>query len=122
MTDFHSNGNGLEHDRPESLRNMLRSHIMEQREFNRKIDRLHSIVLGDKDANQEGLVDKVESHRKYISTDKPNPFIKELTANEIWKIDQERLDSLQKMGYDILVIWESDYKENKEKIINKTSL
>lgn len=41
------------------------------------------------------------------------------TANEIWISDCERIDFLKKMGYDVLIIWENDWKKNKQDCIEK---
>lgn len=74
MTNFLSNGTG-ENERPESLRDMLRTHIVEQRKFNEKVERLHNVVLGDKGAEIDGLVHTVKKHGKYISLDKKMKLI-----------------------------------------------
>lgn len=39
-------------------------------------------------------------------------------ASEIWDRDEIRVDSLNMLGYDVLVIWESDYREHNEEILN----
>lgn len=44
---------------------------------------------------------------------------KQMTAEEIWNYDLEKMLSTKEAGYDYLVIWESEYKENKEKVIEK---
>lgn len=49
---------------------------------------------------------------------KPNPY-SEKTSSEIWKHDEKRLNTFRKRGYEILIIWEKDYKENKNKAIKK---
>lgn len=40
-------------------------------------------------------------------------------AFEVWEKDKIKIDSISKIGYDVLIIWESDYKNNKEEIIKK---
>lgn len=40
-------------------------------------------------------------------------------AKEIWKKDQEKIKFAEDRGYKVLVIWESDFKQNKEEVINK---
>lgn len=74
MTSFSQNGHDHGHDE-QPLRAMLREHINEQRDFNKKIERLHVIVLGDPEAKIRGLTDKVESQGKYISLDKKMKYI-----------------------------------------------
>ena len=41
-----------------------------QLEHIKRVDRLFTVVLGDEEANIDGLVDKVQRHGKYISLDK----------------------------------------------------
>jgi len=36
-----------------------------------------------------------------------------------WKQDNDRVNSLTDKGYHVLIIWESDYLENKQEVINK---
>jgi G:T-mismatch repair DNA endonuclease (very short patch repair protein) len=57
---------------------------------------------------------------KYSENDTPNPFKKEMTAKEIWEFDKIKNNELISLGFDILIIWESDYLNNKEDIINYT--
>lgn len=40
-------------------------------------------------------------------------------TKEIWDKDKERVNSLNTLGYDVLIIWESEYKNNNDEIINK---
>lgn len=49
--------------------------------------------------------------QKYKPTDLLQPQNK--TAQEIWEKDAERISILKKHGYDIIIIWESDYRLNK---------
>ena len=56
--------------------------------------------------------------KKYNSTDIPLQFINK-TSEEIWAHDKNKLNRIIKEGYDVLIIWESDYKSNKDKSINK---
>lgn len=44
---------------------------------------------------------------------------KQKIAKEIWSSDQERLESLKKLGYNVKVIWEYDYSQDKEKILKE---
>ena len=56
---------------------------------------------------------------KYKSYDFPNPFRKDLSAKEIWVKDNKKIQLANSNGFDVLVIWDSEYKKNKEEIINK---
>lgn len=50
--------------------------------------------------------------------DCPNPYIKNLTAKEIWINDQKKNSAAKDVGYDIDIIWESDYNKDKNYYIN----
>lgn len=41
------------------------------------------------------------------------------TAAKQWKKDNDRLQVLKALGYDVLVIWESDYRTNPNETVNK---
>jgi hypothetical protein len=57
---------------------------------------------------------------KFKSTDNPHPFRKDLTAEEMWKKDEDKINEAKKNGYEILIIWDSEYRwGDKDKIINK---
>lgn len=45
-----------------------------------------------------------------------NTFI---SAKEIWEKDRKKIEIAKNSGFEVLVIWESDYKKNREEIINK---
>lgn len=56
----------------------------------------------------------------------PNLYEKEyynisiqMTANEKWKFDDYKINTAIKNGFDVLVIWESDYKKDPISIISK---
>lgn len=58
--------------------------------------------------------------KKYKMTDTPHPFRKNKTSIEIWESDKNKLMTAKNNGYDVLVIWDSEYRwGNKEKVINK---
>ena len=41
------------------------------------------------------------------------------TAKEIWKKDAVRIEALRHAGYDIMIVWESDFKQDPEKVISE---
>ena len=47
-----------------------------------------------------------------------NPY-NDLSAEEKWKIDEIKLECAFQNGYDVLTIWESEYKENRESALQK---
>jgi very-short-patch-repair endonuclease len=54
----------------------------------------------------------------YEEKDIPFDFIG-LTAKEIWENDIEKNKMAQENGYEVLIVWEKDYKDNPEKEIKK---
>lgn len=59
--------------------------------------------------------------KKFKAADKPllSKIGISKSAKEIWQKDQGRLEQLHHLGYEILVIWESEYKQDKEKAKQK---
>lgn len=57
---------------------------------------------------------------KYKATDYPNPFRKNLTAQDIWNRDKHKKLLAEQHGFEVMVIWDSEYRlGNKQEIINK---
>jgi hypothetical protein len=57
---------------------------------------------------------------KYKANDYPHPFRKTTTAKEIWDKDKQKLDVAIKKGFEVLVIWDSEYRlGNKQEIVRK---
>lgn len=56
---------------------------------------------------------------KYSSDDKPNPFRKDLSAQDIWDRDIRKTLIANNDGFEVFVVWDSEYKKNKEGVINK---
>jgi hypothetical protein len=57
---------------------------------------------------------------KYKSDDYPHPFRKHITAQEMWDKDKRKLDVAIENGFEVLVIWDSEYRwGNKQEIIDK---
>jgi hypothetical protein len=44
---------------------------------------------------------------------------KQMFAKDIWKYDKIKNDSILNLGFDVLVIWEKDYKTNKQLVIQQ---
>lgn len=44
----------------------------------------------------------------------PNPYKKLLTAKTIWENDSLKINTIKKLGYEVLIIWETDYKKDKQ--------
>jgi len=65
------NGNGqYDHDAPTPLRDLVQQLHIKFDEHAKQTARLNNIVFGDKEANVDGLVQKVEKHQKWITLDK----------------------------------------------------
>jgi hypothetical protein len=45
--------------------------------------------------------------------------VKRMSAEEIWKYDEEKIEFLKKDGFDVLVVWEDDYKKYPKQILEK---
>jgi hypothetical protein len=56
--------------------------------------------------------------QKYKSSDIPLKFINR-KAEDIWKEDEIKIQKAKDGGYDIKIVWESEYIENKENVILK---
>lgn len=57
---------------------------------------------------------------KYKTNDYPHPFRKTITAQEMWNKDKRKLDVATEKGFEVLIIWDSEYRwGNKQEIINK---
>jgi hypothetical protein len=58
--------------------------------------------------------------KKYKSNDTPHPFRKNITAQDMWDNDKEKIMVANANGFEVLTIWDSEYRwGNKQKIINK---
>jgi hypothetical protein len=52
--------------------------------------------------------------------DIPNPFKnRNKTAKEMWEYDEEKIKFANNKGFEVLTIWEKEYKKNKEETLNK---
>lgn len=47
--------------------------------------------------------------KKFKANDYPHPFRKGIKTKEMWEKDKRKFDVARKEGFEILVIWESDY-------------
>lgn len=56
---------------------------------------------------------------KFKGSDTPHPFNKKLTALEIQNKDFERYRYFESMGYEVLVIWESEWTAEQQQVIDK---
>ena len=54
----------------------------------------------------------------YDSSDSPNPF-SDMSSSEIWKRDKIKNSALEKRGFEIYLVWENEYKKDKNKVIEQ---
>lgn len=58
--------------------------------------------------------------KKYKKTDTPHPYRKTKTSLDIWESDKKKLDTVKNNGYEVLIIWDSEFRwGNKEKVVKK---
>jgi hypothetical protein len=56
---------------------------------------------------------------RFISTDAPNPFRKNVMSKDIWEKDNRKIKLANKHKFDVLVIWDSEYRKDKESVMKK---
>jgi G:T-mismatch repair DNA endonuclease (very short patch repair protein) len=44
---------------------------------------------------------------------------KQMFAKDIWNYDKIKMNSIENLGYESLIIWENDYKQNEEQVIQR---
>lgn len=54
----------------------------------------------------------------FSESDCPNPYDRTLTVKQMWLKDKEKIDLAKSKGFDVMVIWERDYRNNPEIIVN----
>ena len=54
----------------------------------------------------------------FNETDTPNPFKPDKTCKDLWDFDNEKKKAALKNNFQELIIWEKDFRENKDKILN----
>ena len=53
----------------------------------------------------------------FKENDTPNPYKKETTSKELWEFDKTKKEVAESEGFEEIIIWENEYKKNKQKII-----
>lgn len=54
----------------------------------------------------------------FSESDCPNPYDRTLTVKQMWLNDKEKIDLARSKGFEVMVIWERDYRNNPEIIVN----
>ena len=57
----------------------------------------------------------------YDKDDLPHPYHKEkgYTSKDIWERDKIKIDLARKNGFNVLVIWDSEYRKNPQQTLQK---
>lgn len=55
----------------------------------------------------------------FNETDTPHPYYKNLTSKDIWEKDQQKINFAIKHNFDVLIVWEKDYRENQKDVLEK---
>lgn len=55
----------------------------------------------------------------YKPEDRPNPYSRHLTAQDIWNFDKMKNDHIISDGFDLEIVWEKDYNKNLESEIER---
>lgn len=55
----------------------------------------------------------------YSALDTPHPFLKNKTAEEIWKHDLDKQRIIESRGYQVMYVWNSEYLKNKSGTIKE---
>jgi very-short-patch-repair endonuclease len=55
---------------------------------------------------------------KFNENDYPHPYFKNKTAKEIWQFDEIRLNILRQEGYEVFIVWEQEFRKNREDTLN----
>jgi hypothetical protein len=55
----------------------------------------------------------------YETSDCPHPFRKNITAQEMWDKDERKKQVAEENGFEVLTIWDSEYKNRKDMILDK---
>lgn len=54
----------------------------------------------------------------FCESDTPNPYNKTITAKDIWEVDKDKIQRLQNEGFVVKIVWESDYKKDKQFVLD----
>lgn len=57
--------------------------------------------------------------KMFNENDTPHPFRKQYTSKDLWKKDEDKIGAAVKKGFSVFTIWDSEYRKDKEKTIQK---
>jgi hypothetical protein len=55
----------------------------------------------------------------YKENDCPTPFGNKKTCKQLWEYDKQKKELIEKRGFKLLIVWESDVKKNEVEVIQK---
>ena len=55
----------------------------------------------------------------FKASDTPHPFRKHITAEEMWQKDVDKIKIAEENGFEVLTIWDSEYKKDKSGTIQR---
>ena len=55
----------------------------------------------------------------FNENDVPFSPLKDITCKVLWDRDEKRINILKNRGYNILIVWEKEYNDNKDIILEK---
>ena len=55
----------------------------------------------------------------YNQNDYPHPFRKGFSAKILWQKDADKISDANNIGFDVLTIWDSEYKKDKKGTLQK---
>jgi len=55
----------------------------------------------------------------YECNDTPHPFRKNITSQDIWDKDKRKKEAAEENGFEVLIIWDSEYKNQKINTLEK---
>lgn len=55
----------------------------------------------------------------YDANDTPHPFRKNITSQDIWNKDESKRKAAEERDFEVLTIWDSEYKKHKDETLEK---
>lgn len=99
------------------INNDIKTQLILPRKFTNRFYK-YDIIINNKIIEYNG--DLWHANPKlYNENDIPKFPGNKLTANEIWIRDLEKINSAKELGFDVYVVWEMDFKSNKDKLLKE---
>jgi hypothetical protein len=70
----------------------------------------------EKILNEENII---SLSKIYSESDTPHPFRKNVTAKEMWEKDERKIKDAEEQGFEVFVVWDSEYRKNPNDVLNK---